>query len=64
MVRDIRLGNNVIIHTVTFTEGAVQAPMMEVARLGGGRHYHAENGDLLIDTFEEIANNLPTVLTQ
>ena len=64
VVRDIRLGTNVTIHTVTFTEGAVQGPMMEVARLGGGRHYHAENGDLLIDTFEEIANNLPTVLTQ
>ena len=64
VVRDIRLSSNVTIHTVTFTEGAVQGPMMEVARLGGGRHYHAENGDLLIDTFEEIANNLPTVLTQ
>ena len=64
VVRDIRLGNNVIIHTVTFTEGADQASMMEVAQLGGGRHYHAENGDLLIDTFAEIANNLPTVLTQ
>ena len=64
VVRDIRIANNVTIHTVTFTSGANQAPMMEVARLGGGRHYHAENGDLLIDTFAEIANNLPTVLTQ
>ena len=64
VVRDIRLASNVTIHAVTFTEGAVQGPMMEVARLGGGRHYHAENGDLLVDTFAEIANNLPTVLTQ
>lgn len=64
VVRDIRLNNSVTIHTVTFSDGALQAPMQEVARLGGGQHYHADTGNVLIDIFEEIANNLPTILTQ
>jgi len=60
----IRGTNNVTIHTVTFTPGADQDAMKEVARYGGGRHYHANDGNVLIEIFEEIANNLPTILTQ
>jgi hypothetical protein len=52
------------IHTVTFGEGADQNLMQEVATIGGGKHYHAANGDQLIAIFEEIANNLPTILTK
>ncbi len=63
-VRGIVLGNNVTIHTVTFTPGADQTAMKEVARLGGGRHYHANDGGTLVEIFEEIANNLPTILTE
>lgn len=63
-VQRIRGLNNVTIHTVTFTQGADQDAMKEVARHGGGRHYHADNGDILVEIFEEIANNLPTVLTE
>lgn len=52
------------IHTVTFGPGANQQDMQEVAGIGGGRHYHAATGQDLVEIFEEIANNLPTILTE
>lgn len=52
------------IHTVTFSPGADQARMQQVADIGGGLHYHAETGAELIEVFREIANNLPTIITQ
>lgn len=55
---------NLTIHTVTFGEGADQELMQEVAQIGGGNHYHADDGAELVAIFEEIANNLPTILTQ
>ncbi len=55
---------NLTIHTVTFGPGADQALMQQVASIGGGKHYHAATGDQLIAIFEEIANNLPTILTK
>ncbi len=55
--------HNVIIHTITFSQYANQATMSEVARIGGGQHYHAETEDQLVDVFREIANNLPTIIT-
>lgn len=56
--------NNVTIHTVTFTAGADQQAMAQVAAIGGGTHYHADDGEALVAIFEEIANNLPTILTE
>ena len=55
---------DVIIHTVTFGQGADQTKMSDVASIGGGAHYHADDGNELKDVFEEIANNLPTIVTQ
>ena len=55
---------NVTIHTVTFTSGADQAAMQAVADAGRGRHYHDDDGSQLAAIFEEIANNLPTILTE
>ena len=55
---------NVTVHTVTFSPGADQSKMRSVAEVGGGRHYHADDGDELVEIFNEIANNLPTVLTE
>ena len=55
---------NLTIHTVTFGEGADQARMQTVAGIGGGKHYHAATGAELVAIFEEIANNLPTILTK
>lgn len=52
------------IHTVTFGSGANQQRMQQVAAAGGGKHYHADNGEQLVAIFEEIANNLPTILTK
>ena len=55
---------NLTIHTVTFGDGADQALMQTVANIGGGKHYHAADGAQLVAIFEEIANNLPTILTK
>ncbi len=52
------------IHTVTLGSGADQDRMRQVAQIGGGKHYHANQGDELVAIFQEIANNLPTILTQ
>lgn len=56
--------STVTIHSVTFTEEADRERMEQVATIGGGSHYHADDGAALIDTFREIANNLPTILTK
>jgi hypothetical protein len=63
-VKNIVKDNAVTIHAVTFTEGAVQQPMKNVAREGDGQHFHANDGIRLVEIFEEIANNLPTILTE
>ena len=61
--QSIIAGNAVTIHTITFTNGANQLAMRDVADIGGGKAYHANDGTALIEIFEEIANNLPTILT-
>lgn len=55
---------DVTIHTVTFTQGADKSAMKAVADAGHGRHYHDDDGSALVEIFEEIANNLPTILTE
>ena len=55
---------DVTIHTVTFGVGADRDKMKRVSDIGGGEHYHAANGDQLNSIFEEIANNLPTIVVQ
>jgi Flp pilus assembly protein TadG len=55
---------DITIHTVTFGDDADQALMQQLAELGGGSHYHAATGEELNEVFEQIANNLPTVITQ
>lgn len=55
---------DVTIHTVVFGENADRELMAEVAEIGQGEAYVAEDGEQLIRVFEEIANNLPTILTQ
>lgn len=56
--------NGVTIHAVTFTPGADQDSMQEVAGAGKGRHCHANDGSDLVNVFAEIANNLPAILTE
>ena len=58
---------NIVIHTVTFSTNIpeyAREEMREVARIGGGKHYHADTGAELVTIFREIANNLPTMITE
>ena len=57
------LSAGVIVHTVTFLPGSDQRTMKEVAQIAGGRHFHAENEAQLREVFQELARNLPVVLT-
>ena len=52
------------IHTITFSDGANQPLMQQVATIGGGNHYHAPDAATLEDIFQEIALTLPVVLTE
>lgn len=54
----------IVIHTVTFLPGAAQYDMQRVAEITGGRHYHAENEEALLEAFRELALSLPIVLTE
>jgi Flp pilus assembly protein TadG len=53
-----------MIHSVTFGEGADQQLMQSVADIGGGRHWHAPDDGALQAAYVDIANDIPTVLTQ
>ncbi len=54
----------VTIHTITFGSDADEARMVEVAEIGGGRHFHADNGLELEQVYREIALTLSTMMTQ
>lgn len=67
VARDELANEDVIVHTITFTPGVSQAgrnAMDDVAESGRGNHYHTDSGAGLSTIFEEIANNLPTIITQ
>lgn len=55
---------NISIFTITFAQEADQALMQQVATIGKGKHYHATTGNELQVAFQEIARNLPIVLTR
>ena len=46
-----------VIYTITFGDGADQAAMEQVAKIGKGRHLHAANVSQLVSIFEELATN-------
>ncbi len=50
------------IHTITFSSGANQAIMQEVASIGNGIHIHADDAGDLADAFRDIAKTLSVVL--
>jgi Ca-activated chloride channel homolog len=54
----------VIVYTITFSDEADQIKMEDVATIAGGIHYHATNKANLKAAFEEIARNLPVLLTE
>ena len=54
----------VTIHTITFGRDADRRRMVDVASIGGGRHFHADNGTQLKQIYREIALTLSTMMTQ
>lgn len=53
-----------VIHTITFGRDADKTAMAEVARVGKGRFFHADNGTQLKQVFTEIALTLTTIITE
>ena len=64
VVADEARAANITVHTITFSSGANQNLMRQVAQRGGGKHWHADDQGELVRVFEEVANNLPTLITQ
>jgi Flp pilus assembly protein TadG len=60
----VAAAQGITIHTITYGADAEQTPMQEVAAIGYGQHWHAPSGSALLDVFEEIAANLPTMLME
>lgn len=52
------------IHTITFSSGANQSIMKDVAKIGEGTHIHADNASDLSEAFREIAKTLAVFLTE
>jgi Mg-chelatase subunit ChlD len=63
VVRDAQ-GAGVTVHTITFSAGANQALMADVADIGGGIHLHAEDDDELLEAFQTIAKQLQVLLIE
>jgi len=61
---EVRGGEGMTIHTITFGAGADTSRMREVAELGGGRHFHADDGLELRQVYREIALTLSTIITE
>jgi hypothetical protein len=55
---------NVVIHTITFSSGANQNAMRQVATQGGGIHVHANNNTQLGEAFRLIARQLAVLLIE
>ena len=56
--------SNVTVHTITFGPNVNADLMRRTAELGGGQYWHASDAASLVAAFEEIANNLPTLITE
>ncbi|MGI9517006.1 MAG: VWA domain-containing protein [Pirellulaceae bacterium] len=56
------VAENVIVHTITFSEGANQALMRQVAEDANGLFQHANTDEELIEVFREVALQIPVVL--
>jgi Flp pilus assembly protein TadG len=54
----------ITVHSITFSTDADISLMREVARVGGGKHYHAPDAETLKQIYEEIAYTLQIILTE
>lgn len=55
---------DIVIHTITFSDDADIRRMKDVAVATGGRHFHADDLAELVKTFREIAATLPVLTTE
>jgi len=55
---------NVVVHTITFSDGANQGLMRQVADITGGTHLHATTNDQLVEAFATIARQLQVLLIE
>lgn len=55
--------DGIIIHTITFGDGANQPDMQAVAQEGNGQHFHAPDAAALDDVFTQISGSI-SILTQ
>ncbi len=55
---------NVVVHTITFSDGADENLMREVAEHTGGTHLHATSNGQLVDAFRTIARQLEVILIE
>jgi len=56
--------DGVVVHTITFSQGADQDLMKEVALITGGIHLHAENNAELVAAFKTIAKQIQVLLIE
>jgi Mg-chelatase subunit ChlD len=56
--------NDIVIHTITFSDDADIRRMQDVAAATGGLHFHADDRAELVSVFREIAATLPVMLTE
>jgi len=56
--------SNMIIYTITFSNEADQAAMIDVAKTTKGKHYHAPDAKALQEAFQGIIGDLPVLLTK
>ena len=54
--------DGVIIYTVTFSAGANQTDMINIADIGGGNHYHADNAPDLKGAFRELGGAIASLV--
>ncbi len=59
----VAANRNVKIYTVTFGDAADQGLMRDVADIGSGEHYHADNESQLDEIFRQIALTIPLTFT-
>ena len=53
--------NGILCYTITFAEDADKSLMEEVARIGEGRHYHANTQQELIDAFGHVIGEMTRI---
>ena len=54
--------DGLLIYTVTFSSGANQTDMQNLAVIGSGKHYHANSASELTDAFRELGGSITKLI--